>query len=40
MEAGTYKAVRYQQLVPLLINAIKDLSEKVNVLENKLNNEE
>jgi len=26
--------------VPLLINAIKDLSEKVNVLENKLNNKE
>ncbi|MGY8868144.1 MAG: tail fiber domain-containing protein, partial [Methylophagaceae bacterium] len=40
MEDGTYKAVRYQQLVPLLINAIKDLSEKVNVLENKLNNKE
>ena len=40
MEAGTYKAVRYQQLVPLLINAIKDLSEKVNVLENKLINKE
>jgi hypothetical protein len=38
MEAGTYKAVRYQQLVPLLINAIKDLSEKVNVLETRLNN--
>jgi len=38
MEDGTYKAVRYQQLVPLLINAIKDLSEKVNVLETKLNN--
>mgnify|MGYP003640641398 FL=1 len=40
MEDGTYKAVRYQQLVPLLINAIKDLSEKVNVLENKLINKE
>jgi hypothetical protein len=40
MEDGIYKAVRYQQLVPLLINAIKDLSEKVNVLENKLNNKE
>ena len=40
MEDGIYKAVRYQQLVPLLINAIKDLSEKVNVLENKLNNRE
>ena len=39
MEDDTYKAVRYQQLVPLLINAIKDLSDKVNVLENKLNNE-
>lgn len=38
MDGDTYKAVRYQQLVPLLINAIKDLSEKVNVLENKLNN--
>ena len=40
MEDGTYKAVRYQQLVPLLINAIKDLSEKVNVLENKPINKE
>jgi len=40
MEEGTYKAVRYQQLVPLLINAIKDLSEKVNVLENMLHNKE
>ena len=39
MEDDTYKAVRYPQLVPLLINAIKELSEKVNVLENKLNNE-
>ena len=39
MEDDTYKAVRYQQLVPLLINAVKELSEKVNVLENKLNNE-
>lgn len=39
MDDDTYKAVRYPQLVPLLINAIKDLSEKINVLENKLNNE-
>ena len=39
MEDDTYKAVRYPQLVPLLINAIKELSDKVNVLENKLNNE-
>lgn len=39
MEDDTYKAVRYPQLVPLLINAIKELSEKVNVLENKLNNQ-
>ena len=40
MEDDTYKAVRYQQLVPILINAIKDLSEKINVLENKLENKE
>lgn len=36
MEDGIYKAVRYQQLVPLLINAIKDLSKKVNDLETRL----
>ena len=40
MEDDTYKAVRYQQLVPILIKAIQDLSEKVNVLENKLENKE
>ena len=34
----TYKAVRYQQLVPLLIEAIKELTNKVNVLENRINN--
>tara|TARA_B100001057_G_scaffold173903_2_gene174644 strand:- start:22546 stop:23787 length:1242 start_codon:yes stop_codon:yes gene_type:complete len=38
MEDDTYKAVRYQQIVPVLIEAIKDLSEKVNVLENLLEN--
>jgi hypothetical protein len=36
MEEGTRKAVRYQQLVPLLINAIKELSDKVNDLEDRL----
>ena len=36
MEDDTYKAVRYQQIVPVLVNAIKELSEKVNVLENLL----
>jgi hypothetical protein len=40
MEDDTYRAVRYQQLVPILIKAIQDLSEKVNVLENKLENKE
>lgn len=39
MEDDTYKAVRYQQLVPVLIEAIKELTEKVNVLENRLNND-
>ena len=39
MEDESYKAVRYQQIVPLLINAVKELSEKVIVLENKLKNE-
>lgn len=32
-----YLAVRYEKIVPLLIEAIKDLSEKVSVLEGKLN---
>lgn len=40
MDDDTYKAVRYQQIVPILINAIKDLSDKINVLENKLENKE
>jgi hypothetical protein len=32
-----YKAVRYEKLVPLLIEAIKELSSKVDSLEQKLN---
>lgn len=40
MEDDTYKAVRYQQIVPVLVNAIKELSEKVKDLENRLNNDE
>lgn len=32
----TYKAVRYDQLIPLLIEGIKDLMEKVNDLEDQL----
>ena len=33
-----YKAVRYEKLVPLLIEAIKELSDKVDSLEQRLNN--
>jgi len=33
-----YKAVRYEKLVPLLIEAIKELNNKVSTLEDKLNN--
>lgn len=33
----TYKAVRYDQIIPLLIESIKELKEKVNDLEGKLN---
>jgi len=32
-----YKAVRYEKLVPLLIEAIKELAERVSDLEDKLN---
>ena len=32
-----YKAVRYEKLVPLLIEAIKELSDKVSDLENRIN---
>ena len=33
-----YLAVRYERLVPLLIEAIKELSDKVDSLEERLNN--
>jgi hypothetical protein len=33
---GTYKAVRYDNVIPLLIEAIKELKGKVNDLENRL----
>lgn len=33
---GIYKAVRYDQLIPLLIEGIKELKEKVNDLEDQL----
>ena len=33
-----YKAVRYEKLIPLLIEAIKELSDKVDSLEQRLNN--
>ena len=32
-----YKAVRYEKLVPLLIEAIKELSDKVSALEDRIN---
>lgn len=35
---GTYKAVRYDNIIPLLIEAIKELKGKVNDLESRLNN--
>ena len=33
-----YVGVRYEKLVPLLIEAIKELNDKVSALEDKLNN--
>ena len=36
-DGETYKAVRYDQIIPLLIESIKELKEKVNDLEGKLN---
>jgi len=36
-DGETYKAVRYDQLIPLLLEGIKELTEKVNDLEGKLN---
>jgi hypothetical protein len=36
-EDKTYKAVRYENIVPLLIEAIKDLKEKVDDLEGRCN---
>ena len=33
---GTYKAVRYDGVIPLLLEAIKELKDKVNDLENRL----
>jgi len=36
-ENETYKAVRYANIVPLLIEAIKDLKGKVDELETQIN---
>ena len=36
--ANGYKAVKYDKLVAVLIEAVKELNEKVKILENKLNN--
>jgi hypothetical protein len=38
-EDTTYKAVRYANIVPLLIEAIKDLKEKVDDLEGRVNSD-
>ena len=36
IDGGTYKTVDYEKLVGVLIEAVKELSDKVNELENKL----
>ena len=36
--ANGYKAVKYDKLVAVLIEAVKELNEKVKILEDKLNN--
>tara|TARA_B110000459_G_C16573359_1_gene477492 strand:+ start:23 stop:1219 length:1197 start_codon:yes stop_codon:yes gene_type:complete len=38
-EDTTYKAVRYANIVPLLIEAIKDLKDKVDDLEGRINSD-
>ena len=38
-EDKTYKAVRYANIVPLLIEAIKDLKDKVDDLEGRINSD-
>lgn len=32
-----YKSVDYEQLIPILIQSIKELNDKINVLQNKIN---
>lgn len=32
-----YKSVDYEQLIPILIQSIKELNDKMNVLQNKIN---
>ena len=34
-----YKSVDYEQLIPILIQSIKELKEEVDTLKNKINNE-
>ena len=37
-EDGTRYGLKYERLVPVLVNAVKELSAKVEELESKLNN--